>query len=673
MHAAHEPRYRGDSMRETLARLRARYKPELTGALGLRERFKLGAVAYLLPFCVLALLFIWTMWLGREYLVFSKSAVPAGREFLSTIQAHHLWTRVQDCGWCALWDGSERGGFPALADPLAGSLFPLNAASTLIWGAVNGAKVALLAALFLAGVAQIWLARELKLGWLAGVWIALMAIAGGELAGRMELGLFSLLTSLSMAAFVFPAAIRVSRRGDHRSTALLGLVLALFVLSGQGYVQVGMALISPAFVILIWRAPAGEKIVLRRFVEAVGLALLLASPFLVPFLHFMPNFAKDSDPGFGAAQPLGYYVLNLVVGDYTYLTSPILDKLPYPHMYAMFIGWVPVILALACLRLAKREDYRVIFFLATSAILALIVGSGELLKWAASWLPELGALRYIPVVGGLAVPPILGLAGYALEHIWRLDWPSLAFHWSNRKISDGRVLDLRWLLLIPLLLALKTAYTFSHQWLYTDILSPGVYDVLTALKTPDAQWVEPPFGEHVYIEPAVRQGLKLSPGWMTWHWKDRQMPQPVLEASFGDPPADSSGVVAKVRDVTIFARNSPAYAAVYGSTDSSPCKAQTEGGNITVSCQSSLSGVLQVEENSYSGWKAWRDGQPVALRDSDWLSVDAPAGNHTYMFRYQPWDVPLGLLSCLVGLVICGAMVVAPTEDSRIEKNPRSH
>jgi hypothetical protein len=355
-------------MRETLARLRIRYKPDLTGALRLPDRFKLGAVAYLLPFSVLALLFIWTMWLGREYLVFSKSAVPAGREFLSTIQAHHLWTRVQDCGWCAVWDGSEGGGFPALADPLAGSLFPLNAVTTLIWGVINGAKMALLAALLLAGLAQLWLARELELGWLAGTWSALVAIAGGELAGRMELGLFSLLISMSMAAFVFPAAIRVSQRGDRRSTAILGLVLGLFVLSGQGYFQVALAFVSPAFLVLVWRAPAGEKAVLKRFVEAFGLALLVASPFLVPFFHFMPNFVKDSDPTFAAVQPLGYYVLNLVVGDYEFLTSPILGKLPYPHMYTMFIGWVPVILALGCLRLANREDYRPILFLATSAI-----------------------------------------------------------------------------------------------------------------------------------------------------------------------------------------------------------------------------------------------------------------------------------------------------------------
>ena len=30
--------------------------------------------------------------------------------------ANHTWTRFQECGLCALWNGSVRGGYPAFAD-----------------------------------------------------------------------------------------------------------------------------------------------------------------------------------------------------------------------------------------------------------------------------------------------------------------------------------------------------------------------------------------------------------------------------------------------------------------------------------------------------------------------------------------------------------------------------
>ena len=100
------------------------------------EKFKQGLMITL----ELSLIFLWAVWLGKEYLDFDPQVVPAGREFGSSIQAHHLWTRFQECGRCALWDGSERGGFPGFVDPLASSLHPTVIVTTLLFGVVNGAK-----------------------------------------------------------------------------------------------------------------------------------------------------------------------------------------------------------------------------------------------------------------------------------------------------------------------------------------------------------------------------------------------------------------------------------------------------------------------------------------------------------------------------------------------------
>jgi hypothetical protein len=61
---------------------------------------------------------------------------------------------------------------------------------------------------------------------------------------------------------------------------------------------------------------------------------------------------------------------------------------------------------------------------------------------------------------------------------------------------------------------------------------------------------------------------------------------------------------------------------------------------------------LIVKENMWSGWKAWRDGDPVKLLGFNWLEVQALAGKHTYSFRYQPWDVPLGIGLCALGLIL---------------------
>ncbi len=40
---------------------------------------------------------IWAFWVGRVYLDLDPQIIPSGREFLSAIQTHHLWTSFLDC------------------------------------------------------------------------------------------------------------------------------------------------------------------------------------------------------------------------------------------------------------------------------------------------------------------------------------------------------------------------------------------------------------------------------------------------------------------------------------------------------------------------------------------------------------------------------------------------
>ena len=77
------------------------------------------------------------------------------------------------------------------------------------------------------------------------------------------------------------------------------------------------------------------------------------------------------------------------------------------------------------------------------------------------------------------------------------------------------------------------------------------------------------------------------------------------------------------------------------------------GGQISVDCEVKRYGKLVVQENMYSGWKAWMDGEQASLSGEHWLEVNAPKGSHTFEFRYQPWDVLLGLVLCLIGTIAC--------------------
>ncbi|MCD6401805.1 MAG: hypothetical protein J7L73_07735, partial [Anaerolineales bacterium] len=603
------------------------------------------------PVLEIFILLIWAMWIGRDYLNLNSHIVPAGREFGSVVQANHLWTRFETCGWCALWDGSERGGFPAFVDPYASALNPIVIITTLIFGVVNGVKVALIIALWIAGIAQWWLGDALKLKTIPRMWGAMMVMVAGHLAGRMELGVFSMVLSTAIGSLTFASAILLTKTGEKRYVVWFAVILALFATAGQGYMQIGWLLTLPVYLILIFNPQGKAKAIWKKFSIALGLGALLAAPFLVPFLHFFPNLIKDFDPAFKSGQPLGYYLLNLLIDDHHFYLTTELGKLPYPYLYTMYIGWIPLLLALLTVRFHSKEDSPWLWFMATTAGLALFIGSTMPLRWLHPLIPGLGALRYAPVIGGLAITPLIALAAYALDKLLVLNYPELKLFATKTLQRPVFIFSLKWLWLVPLLLALRSGYNFSQEWLYTRPIDHEVYRLLENLKTPSLAWVEPPFGEHFYIEPAVSMGLKLSPGIMPWRWRERDFPNPSLEAKRDEPPPGDIKHIATINGVAIYAHADTPYAAVVQGEEQSICQSSGLGGRLNVVCDSPYSsGTLTLRENTWSGWFAWVDGEPTQLIGEKWLETTALPGKRTYRFEYRPWDVPLGIFFMLLGL-----------------------
>jgi len=594
-------------------------------------------------------LLLWAMYVGLPYLNLNENLVPAGREFGSSIAANHFWTQVQRCGWCAVWNGFQRGGYPALADMQSSALHPVVALATLLFGVVNGAKVTLVLSFWFAGLAQWWLARELGVSRLARLWSAAMAVVGGHLSVRMELGVYGMVFSTSMVSFVYAALLSLVNRGDRRATVLLGLALASALLAGQGYMQVGLFFTLPAVLVFFTERAFWRRRVWKNMLLAFGLAALLAAPFLMPFLHFAPNVYKETDAGFKTAQPLLYLPLNLVISDWAYYHTETLGKLPYPHLYGHYIGWVAVLLAVVGLVSQRLLDWRRRAFLALGVLLAFLTGSAVLLKALVRLYPALAGVRHASQIGGLAIPFLLGLAALGLDALLGLRWPFLWIGWTETA-SKWRV-SLAWAMLVPLVMALKGNLVFSRYWIYNTSLTPSVFDLLEGLRTDSLQWVAPPFGEHFYVEPALRMGLKISPGIMTWYWKGRDAPRPVLEANRAGPPPDALEQVAVIDGIPIYRRDAPPYAAVVAGGEQYACPAAGSGGYLRIVCNAPVDGRLVVQENSWAGWYAWVDGRRTPLLPGNWLSVKALAGRHVYRFRYLPWDVPVGILCALGGII----------------------
>jgi len=601
---------------------------------------------------------LWVLWVGRAYLNFDPTLWPFGFEFGLSVRSHYIWESLIKCGTCVFWNGTANGGVPAFAELQGGLLNPVVILFTLIAGVVNGSKLILLASLFTAGLAQWWMVKRLEVGWVARLWSAGMAVVGGHLAGRMELGLVSIVLSTAFCSLAVAGVVNLGLTGKRRSAVLLGIVLALAIVSGQGYMQIAFLVsIVPAIVFFLFNHEWHLKPVWKEFLLAGGLAILLSGTFLVPLLHFYPNMTKPDDPAFGTAQSLANIPLSLVISDVAYYFNNVLKPVPFPNLYIIYLGWIPVLLAIMGIKFIPRKMNHVLIFILVSIGLLYLAASALPFKWLVKLIPSLGLIRFTSFFAGLANPLILCLSALGLHGLLSLEvlHPTVVYEELKHRTRTIIFRNILWLVLvICLAFGLLSAYQFGQNWLILIPNSPSIWQISDTLKTESTQWISVPYGEHYWDIAALNNGLKINNSFSPQEWKGRQLPGAYLEAT-RDPvdPADPN-LLTTIDSINIVRHPENNYAYVTDETGRViPCSATGIGGKVVVTCPEAPSGTLTVEEHFWSGWKSWQDGEKVSLVPGEWLNVKTTAGTHSYSFRYRPWDVWVGFVLTLAGIAGC--------------------
>ncbi len=612
------------------------------------------------PLSLLELLLVtlWALWVGRSSLNFSPSASPHGGDFALTIQPNAAWSLLGRCGLCMLWNGSLNGGFPALVETHSGFLHPLVALTTLIWGTLNGAKITLLLSLAMAGWAQWWIARSLGLGFVARMWTAGMAVVGGHLAGRMELGLVGIILSTAACSLAIAAALNLAYGQRQTAVVALAVTIALALFSGQGYAQIGLFFgVFPALAVFCFERDLRPNRLLRQYASSFGLGLLLAGILLIPLAHFSPNFGKEIDDSLRSAQPLEYLFVNLIVRDTSLFHTEALGKMLFPAIYINYIGWFALILAVAAIWLTPPDKRRALVFFASAAALVALLSSRELIYVLSSVLPTtMGMYRYPPLVAGLLVPLILGMAGMSIDRLLRSRLPAISLDTAN---GTGRHIPLAWALLsLPLALSLIAAYRFGQAWLVSVDVPHDIRELGSRIPNPGSAWIEPPKNSHQWVVELVEDGHKVTNVFRPWHWKARPYPAPAYQAFSPEDEILRGEVFTTIDAIRVVRYPEIHYAQVESDVaEPVPCEANARGGLIDVVCSAETSGRLVLQENMFPGWSGYRDSEKIELIGDEQIEVEAPSGDHVYRFRYYPFDFLLGAIVSLVGVALCVAAI----------------
>jgi hypothetical protein len=590
-----------------------------------------------------------------SYLNFRDNYFVSGYEYMLATISHYNWNYLPQCGSCVLWNGFLNGGMPAFAELHGAVLHPLVILTTLLWGVANGSKIIVLVSLFGSGVATWWLAKELGAGRIPRIWISLFGVVGGHVLGRLESGNVVLVLSVVSASLLLPMVLRLNNKVTNRRIAVLAFLMALLWLSGQGYIQLGVLLgWFPAFLFLLYQTNQKKQEKWLAFGKSFLLSIAISGLFLIPTLHFFTQMEKYTMGDLKSLQPLSYIPLNLVINDPDLYRQTFLGMDTFPYEHLNYIGWLPVLLAVAAgYYVLKQDQKRVFGALFLSILLILVFTSREVMLFLMQYIPPIENLRSFSVATSLMVPPILGLAAWGLTRISELEWPRIIQrrHLESEQYSS---FSLKWLIILPILFfSFKDNISFARLFINLRNIEVPQTD-LSFVQLNETQWVTPPNADWF---PALMTGWpKVIMTDRPWNWKGRQRLSGYIGLVFNPNHDEIDGIlISREKEFDVMQHPESLYAGVtinVGDTQETIlCDAKSAGGIIDVTCDSPKGGILTVRDYQWSGWYAWMDGKSVPFVSSDWLSVYASEGKHIYSFRYRPWDIYLGAAFTILGLV----------------------
>ncbi len=607
-------------------------------------------------FLEILLIIVWVLWMGRNLLNMNPEYYIFGAEVPLISQSHYIWEAAQECGLCVLWNGTMNGGYPSFAETHGAILHPLVVVTTIFWGVVNGSKMVVLGSLILAGIAQWWLANVMGLGRAARIWASLVAVVSGSLLGKMDGGGFLFILSQASASMIFAPIVGLYLQRKKSYTIWLGILLALTWVSGQGYIQIGVVMgVFPALLILILSRNGKISALWKDYAKAIILSLLLAGVLILPLAHFYPNFTKVADPYLTNLQPLASLPLNLVISDMKFFTTEVLGHDLMAYINYIFIGWFPVILAILSLYFVPKDKTRLMWFFWVVILLIFVSCSKEYVTFLHKYFPSIDTLRFFSVVSGMVVTPLLGLAAWSLDEILKKPLPK--FMLSNSDGSSGGV-SIKWIIWLAILIgSLYPLASYRLPWLDVITTFPRS-DLDEKLINGEANWLAPIREDFIWVDIMLHKGIKQTNVYRPWEWKDKENPPATFSFILSPEVGGSPNEVARDGDVRLIKDPNIHYAFLTTPDDLIPCKAIAQGGYIDVSCTSPNTGKLTVQENYFSGWQLWVDGERRELTPDRWLSAPGEAGTHVYQFRYRPWDVLVGLLVTLAGVAFIAWLII---------------
>jgi hypothetical protein len=232
-------------------------------------------------------------------------------------------------GQLPLWNAYVYSGLPFIGDAYISFFNPAIVGPLLLFGPVNGGKVAVVVAVALSGLGQYWLSRVVGQGRVVAFVAGVLGLTAGTLVARVASGfnfgqsMQHAWMALTLASFV--VALRTRRPGP---IALASLCYALLFHAGNLYLWLVLSAIMLVFsagYAITWKGPTTGRAgrlplainwrAVQAGVAVAGLGALLDAVQLLPMLAVRNGSDKPIDVTLQGTQPPLPTLFNFVVAD----------------------------------------------------------------------------------------------------------------------------------------------------------------------------------------------------------------------------------------------------------------------------------------------------------------------------------------------------------------------
>ncbi len=628
---------------------------------------------------------------------------------------------LRQFGRIPLWNPYIYTGEPLISNPFNYLFNPFASLPLILFGAVQGTKLAIVLTLLIAGLGQWSFARVLGMGTPARLTAAMLYMCSGQIVGKFNGGHFQLGVSLAWPPWVLVGVWLSMTTRKRWPKALASLAFAMLFFSGNIYYS--MHTLIAAALIAAFLALRQKRRINWPGLRGAALAGLFALG--LSMMQFLPVWAaRDYINHPADFRMVSQHPLHVIAANYLQ---------PHPDWFALvepytlyttvdyaYIGPLALLAPLGLIPVFWRRrrspiDRRAPLIALTGMLVVLgwtVTGAFPLINHLYQSVPLLARFRFVGRAGAFGDLWLALLAGLGVEALWHLSGWARRWLRAQRRGTSAQMAagwrawgdivggGLRATLLALLVWGIADVHQANYQLLTPIPTQPA--EAQTVYRTLDARTPEPDYFTLGSAQDAYNayyaqiKNLKLTEGWRPGAlpsdfglpWLMTIVPRYEVYMALGSRKPDNLGEDDSLtllgvygtgyRQYEMYEADAPTPYAFLAKRDvlararrDQPLRADDvqpvevvahEIDHITVRATSLQPGleVLVVLETNFPGWHVRMDGGPPRelVNVYTYIGVEPEFGQHTYTFWFHPPEFDTGLLITGAALALMGVYLM---------------